>query len=224
MAITDWPADDRPREKLLLKGPCALSDAELLAIFLRIGVAGKSAVDLARELLSKFGSLSNLFAAGEKEFCEVLGLGPAKFAQMKAVLEMARRGLQEELVTGDVLSSPKVVRDFLRLLLHGREEEIFVVIFVDAQNRVIASEELFRGTLTQASVYPREVIKRALHFNAASVIFAHNHPSGLAKPSHADESLTEILKRALMLVDMKVLDHFIVAGSAIMSFAEQGLL
>jgi DNA repair protein RadC len=224
MAITDWPADDRPREKLLLKGPLALSDAELLAIFLRTGVHGKSAVDLARELLSKFGSLSHLFAASEKEFCAIAGLGPAKFAQLKAVLEMARRGLQEELTVGDVLSSPKAVRDFLRILLHGRQEEVFVSIFVDAQNRVIATEELFRGTLTQTSVYPREVVKRALHYNAAAVIFSHNHPSGVAEPSRADESLTDALKRALMLVDVKVLDHFIVAGSSAMSFAERGLL
>jgi len=224
MAITDWPADDRPREKLLLKGPFALSDAELLAIFLRTGIAGKSAVDLARELLTKFGSLHHLFAAGEKEFCAVPGLGPAKFAQLKAVLEMARRGLEEQLVTGNALSSPKAVRDFLRLLLHGRQEEVFVAIFADAQNRVIATEELFRGTLTQTSVYPREIVKRALHFNAAAVIFAHNHPSGIAEPSRADESLTEALKRALLLVDVKVLDHFIVAGSSAMSFAERGLL
>ena len=224
MAITDWPKDDRPREKLLEKGPAALSDAELLAIFLRTGVAGKSAVDLARELLRKFGSLAHLFAASEKEFCQVLGLGPAKYVQLKAVLEMARRGLHEELKTNDALSSPKSVRDYLRLLLQGRQEEVFVAIFLDAQNRVIATEELFRGTLTQTSVYPREVVKRALHHNAAATIFAHNHPSGIAEPSRADELLTQALKQALALVDVKALDHFIIAGSAAMSFAERGLL
>lgn len=224
MAITDWPADDRPREKLLTKGPAALSDAELLAIFLRTGVTGKSAVDLARELLANFGSLSRLFAASEQEFCALPGLGPAKYVQLRAVLEMAKRGLHEELRSGDALSSPKAVRDYLRLLLHGRQEEIFVAIFLDAQNRVIATEELFRGTLTQTSVYPREVVKRALHFNAAAVIFAHNHPSGVAEPSRADESLTQALKQALALIDVKVFDHFIIAGSAVMSFSERGLL
>ena len=224
MAITDWPADDRPREKLLTKGPAALSDAELLAIFLRTGVAGKSAVDLARELLTRFGSLTRLFAAEEKDFCAVLGLGPAKYVQLKAVLEMAKRGLAEELRAGDALSSPKAVRDYLRLMLQGRQEEIFVAIFLDAQNRVVATEELFRGTLTQTSVYPREVVKRTLHYNAAAVIFAHNHPSGVAEPSRADESLTQALKQALALIDVKVLDHFIIAGAAVMSFAERGLL
>ena len=224
MAISDWPADDRPREKLLTKGPAALSDAELLAIFLRTGLPGKSAVDLARALLARFGSLTHLFAASEKEFCEMPGLGPAKYAQLKAVLEMAKRGLNEELRAGDALSSPKAVRDYLRLLLHGRQEEIFVAIFLDAQNRIVATEELFRGTLTQTSVYPREVVKRALYFNAAAVIFAHNHPSGVAEPSRADESLTQALKAALALIDVKVLDHFIIAGSAAMSFSERGIL
>ncbi|MBA2690114.1 MAG: DNA repair protein RadC [Burkholderiales bacterium] len=224
MAITDWPKDDRPREKLLEKGPAVLSDAELLAIFLRTGVAGKSAVDLARGLLAKFGSLSELFAASQKEFCEGLGLGPAKYVQLKAVLEMARRGLQEGLKSGIALSSPTAVRDYLRLLLHGRREEVFVAIFVDAQNRAIATEELFHGTLTQTSVYPREVVKRALHFNAAAIIFAHNHPSGVAEPSRADEALTVELKQALALIDVKVLDHFIVGGANTMSFAERGLL
>lgn len=224
MAITDWPADDRPREKLLQKGPAALSDAELLAIFLRTGMTGKSAVDLARELLAKFGSLASLFAASEKEFCEVAGLGPAKYVQLKAVLEMAGRGLREQLQGGDALSSPKTVRDYLRLILHGRQEEVFVAIFVDAQNRVIATEELFRGTLSQTSVFPREVVKRTLHHNAAAIIFAHNHPSGLAEPSRADEVLTQGLKQALALIDVKVLDHFIIAGAGAMSFAERGLL
>lgn len=224
MTITKWPADDRPREKLLIKGPAALSDAELLAIFLRTGVTGKSAVDLARELLNKFGSLSQLFAASQEEFCSILGLGPAKYVQLKAVFEMAKRGLHEQLSTGNILSSPDAVRDFLKLFLHGKREEVFVAIFLDVQNRVIAVEELFSGTLTQTSVYPREVVKRVLHFNAAAIIFAHNHPSGNTEPSEADKNITDILKRALRLIDVKVLDHFIVAGSAINSFSERGLI
>ena len=224
MTITNWPTDDRPREKLLSKGSAALSDAELLAIFLRTGVKGKSAVDLARELLSRFGSLSNLFAASEKDFCSILGLGPAKYVQLKAVLEMAKRGLQEQLAITNVLSSPDAVREFLRIFLHGKQEEVFVAIFLDVQNRVIATEELFSGTLTQTSVYPREVVKRVLYHNAAAIIFAHNHPSGNTEPSEADKSITEILKRALRLIDVKVLDHFIVAGGNVTSFSERGIL
>lgn len=224
MAITDWPEGERPREKLLSKGPEALSDAELLAIFLRVGVTGKSAVDLARELLARFGSLSRLFAADLAAFGEMHGMGPAKYAQLRAVLEMAKRALQEELCAGDVLDSPGAVRDYLRLALAARQHEIFMAVFLDAQNRVISTEELFRGTLTQTSVYPREVVKRALYHNAASVIFAHNHPSGVADPSQADRQLTAALKQALALVDARVLDHFIVAGSDILSFSERGLL
>jgi DNA repair protein RadC len=224
MAITDWPEGERPREKLLTKGPEALSDAELLAIFLRVGVTGKSAVDLARELLARFGTLSRLFAADLVSFSETLGMGPAKYAQLKAVLEMARRALQEELRAGSVLDSPGAVRDYLRLTLAARPHEIFMAVFLDAQNRVVSTEELFRGTLTQTSVYPREIVKRALYHNAASVIFAHNHPSGVAEPSQADRQLTTALKQALVLVDTRVLDHFIVAGSDILSFSERGLL
>jgi DNA repair protein RadC len=224
MTITDWPVDDRPREKLLARGPAALSDAELLAIFLRIGVSGKSAVDLARELLGEFGSLSALCAASQKELCRLQGVGPAKFAQLQAVVEMARRALREKLSSGNALNSPSAVRDFLRLKMQALPHEVFVALFLDAQNRVIAVEELFRGTLTQTSVYPREVVKRALHHNAGAVILAHNHPSGVAEPSHADETLTQALRQALALVDIRVLDHFIVAGSAVLSFAERGLL
>ncbi|MHB0987001.1 MAG: RadC family protein [Sulfuricella sp.] len=224
MAITDWPEDERPREKLLKKGAASLSEAELLAIFLRTGMAGKSAVDLARELLGRFGSLAALFACGEKEFCRTPGMGAAKYAQLQAVLEMARRALGEEIAQRDALSSPQAVRDYLRLRLQGLPHEIFMALFLDAQNRVVASEELFRGTLTQTSVYPREVLKRALHHNAAALILAHNHPSGVAEPSHADQSLTQSLKNALALVDVRVLDHFIVAGSGFLSFAERGLL
>jgi DNA repair protein RadC len=224
MAISDWPVAERPREKLLKNGAVHLSDAELLAIFLRTGIAGKSAVDLARELLKSFQGLNGLFSADQNAFCQVPGMGPAKFAQLQAVLEMARRALEEKLKSGDTMSSPGSVRDYLRLSLQGKQHEVFIGIFLDAQNRTIATEELFRGTLTQTSVYPREVVKRALHHNAASIIFAHNHPSGVAEPSHADEILTQSLKQALSLVDVRVLDHFIVGGGAAMSFAERGLI
>ena len=224
MAILDWPVDDRPREKLLAKGADALSDAELLAIFLRTGVSGKSAVELARELLTRCGSLSALCAASERDLCEVTGMGQAKYAQLQAVLEMARRALKEKLSNGNALNSPAAVREYLRLRLQALPHEVFAVLFLDAQNRVIGIEELFRGTLTQTSVYPREVVKRALHHNAGAVIFAHNHPSGVAEPSHADETLTQALKQALALIDVRVLDHFIVAGSGVLSFAERGLL
>jgi DNA repair protein RadC len=224
MAITDWPEGERPREKLLSLGPGILSDAELLAIFLRTGVVGKSAVDVARELISHFGSLSALLSATRERFTAHHGLGQAKYAQLQAVVEMAKRALKENLKTGDALSSPAAVRDYLRLALGRRPYEVFMVLFLDAQNRMIAAEELFRGTLTQTSVYPREVVKAALAHNAAAVVFAHNHPSGLAEPSHADELLTRSLKQALGLVEVKVLDHFIIGGTEAMSFAERGLL
>ena len=224
MAITDWPLDDRPREKLLAKGPQSLSDAELVAIFLRTGVKGKSAVELAREQLLRFGSLSALAGAASESFCAAPGLGAAKYAQLQAALEIARRTLREKLDSGAVLSAPGAVRDYLRLALHGRQHEVFIVVFLDAQHRVTACEELFRGTLAQTSVYPREVVKRALHHNAAAVIFAHNHPSGVAEPSRADEALTAALKQALALIDVRVLDHFVVAGDGALSFAERGLI
>ena len=224
MAITDWPMLERPREKLLQRGPASLSDAELLAIFLRTGVRGKSAVDLARDLLVRCGGLGALFAAKRAELVSLPGLGDAKFSQLQAVLEMARRALAETLRSSDALSSPGAVRDFLRLTLASRDHEVFLAVLLDAQNRVLACDELFRGTLTQTSVYPREVVKCALARNAAAVIFAHNHPSGVAEPSHADEVLTQALKQALALVDIKVLDHFIVAGGSALSFAERGLI
>ncbi|MEW5903747.1 MAG: DNA repair protein RadC [Pseudomonadota bacterium] len=224
MSIMDWPEGERPREKLLQRGAAALSDAELLAIFLRVGVAGKSAVDLARDLLARFGSLTRLFAVAEHEFCAMHGMGRAKYVQLQAVLEMARRALQEEMQVGDALNSPRAVREYLRLLLQARKQEVFVALFLDAQHRVIASEELFQGTLTQTSVYPREVVKRALHHNAAAVIFAHNHPSGVAEPSQSDRLLTQALQQALDLIEVRVLDHFIVAGAGCLSFAEQGNL
>lgn len=224
MTIADWPVDERPREKLLAKGADALSDAELLAIFLRTGVSGKSAVDLARGLLARCGSLATLCAASERDLCELPGMGRAKVAQLQAVLELARRALREKISSGAALSSPAAVRDYLRLKLQALPHEVFVALFLDAQNRVIEIEELFRGTLTQTSVYPREVVKRALARNAGAVIFAHNHPSGVAEPSHADETLTQALKQALALIDVRVLDHFIVAGAGVVSFAERGLL
>ena len=224
MAITDWPLKERPRERLFALGAASLADAELLAILLRTGIKGKSAVDVARQLLGRFGSVSALLEAGPDNVVQTPGLGSAKLAQLQAALELARRALKEEISSRDALSSPRAVRDYLRLALAGREQEVFVVLLLDAQHRVIASEELFRGTLTQTSVYPREVVKCALKHNAAAVIFAHNHPSGVAEPSHADEILTRSLKAALALVDIQVLDHFIVAGSRTMSFAERGLL
>lgn len=224
MGINDWPEGERPREKLIQRGAAALSDAELLAIFLRTGVVGKSAVDLARDLLARFSSLTHMFAASEADFCAIHGMGQAKYVQMQAVLEMSRRALGEEMRSGDALNSPGAVRSYLQLLLRGRTQEVFMVIFLDAQHRVLSSEELFQGTLTQTSVYPREVVKRALYHNAAAVILAHNHPSGVAEPSQSDQLLTDALKQALALVDVRVLDHFIVAGSGCLSFAERGLL
>jgi DNA repair protein RadC len=224
MAITDWPEDDRPREKLLSKGAASLSDAELLAIFLRTGVVGKSAVDLARELLKRFDNLSGIFSASQDAFTEVNGMGPAKYVQFQAVLEMASRALAEKMREPHLLNSPQAVRDYLRLTLQSKPHEVFVGIFLDAQHRVIEVEELSSGTLTQTSVYPREVVKRALYHNAAAVIFAHNHPSGVAEASRADEDLTRALKQALKLIDVSVLDHFIVGAGGVLSFAERGLL
>lgn len=225
MAITDWPEAERPRERLLRHGAAHLSDAELLAIFLRVGVRGKSAVDLARDLLHRFGGLTGLFAAERPAFAQVPGMGDAKYAQLQAVLAMARRALGESLSQRTRLSSPETVRDYLRLALAQRPQEVFLALWLDAQNRLLLAEELSQGTLTQTSVYPREVVKAALAHNAAGVIFAHNHPSGVAEPSGADHQLTRALKDALALVEVKLLDHFIVAGTAPpLSFAERGWL
>jgi DNA repair protein RadC len=223
MAISDWPAEERPRERLLASGAAALSDAELLAVLLRTGVRGKSAVQLARELLDRFGSITRLLEEGPA-LRRVKGLGDAKSAQFAAAIELARRSSREELKSGAALTSPGAVRDYLRLAIGGRPHEVFVCIWLDAQHRVIKFDEPFRGTLTQTSVYPREVVKMALQINAAAVIFAHNHPSGVAQPSQADELLTANLKEALALVEVKVLDHFIIAGNQAISFAERGLL
>ena len=225
MAISDWPKAERPRERLLEQGAAVLSDAELLAIFLRVGLRGKSAVDLARQLIGRFGSLNRLFAASQAEFSTIPGMGPAKFAQLQAVIEMSRRALGEEMKDSDALTSPATVRDYLKLHLCGLAHEVFFALWLDSQNRLIVGEELFRGTLTQTSVYPREVVKRALWHNAAAVVLAHNHPSGVSEPSPADQSLTRELKQALALIDVRVLDHFIVAGQCQpLSFAERGLL
>jgi len=225
MAITDWPEDERPRERLLRQGAAVLSDAELLAIFLRVGIKGKSAVDLARELLARFGSLNRLFAATAPELSAVPGMGEAKYAQIQAVLEMSRRALGETLAEPAAFSSPGAVRDYLRLRLGNEPREVFLALWLDAQNRLLACDELFQGTLSQTAVYPREVVKTALARNAAAVILAHNHPSGVAEPSRADEHLTQALKQSLGLVDVRVLDHFIVAGNSLpLSFAERGLL
>ena len=224
MAIRDWPADTRPREKLLRQGVGVLTDAELVAVFLRTGVKGKSAVDLGRELLDRFGGLSGLCRADQKTACAAPGVGEAKYALLQAVMEMARRTLNEDMQGGDALDSPDAVRAYLRLLLHAKEYEVFCCVFLDAQNRVLAVEELFRGTLTQTSVYPREIVKRALTHNAGAIILAHNHPSGVAEPSQADRQLTRHLAEALALVDIRVLDHFIVAGATSLSFREAGQL
>ncbi|MGH8688063.1 MAG: RadC family protein [Burkholderiales bacterium] len=224
MGIGDWPEQERPRERLLAHGAERLSDAELLALCLRTGVRGRSAVDLGRELLARFGGLAGLLGAGPAALGGVRGLGPAKRAQLTAVSELARRALRENLRTGDALTSPGAVRDYLRLSLAARPHEVFVCLYLDAQHRVLGIDELFRGTLTQTSVYPREVVKSALAANAAAVIFAHNHPSGVAQPSQADELLTRQLREALALVEIRVLDHFIVAGNQALSFAERGLL
>ena len=223
MRITDWPPSERPRERLLEKGADTLSDAELVAVLLRSGVRGKSAVDMARELLTRFGGVTHMLEAGA-ELEAISGLGPAKRAQFAAAIELARRALQEKLEQSAALTSPGAVRDYLRLRLAARKEEAFLCIWLDAQHRAIQIEEPFRGTLTQTSVYPREIVKSALRFNAAAVIFAHNHPSGVAQPSQSDELLTRNLKDALALVEVKVLDHFIVAGHQAISFAERGLL
>ena len=220
MRISDWPLAERPRERLLAAGAGSLADAELLAVLLRTGVQGKSAVELARELLKQAGGLAGLLDADLR----MKGLGPAKRAQLAAALEIAKRALKEPLQSASALTSPGAVRDYLRLRLRGLQHEVFVCLWLDAQHRVVKADEAFRGTLTQTSVYPREIVKAALATNAAAVIFAHNHPSGAAQPSQADELLTRNLRDALALVDVKVLDHFIVAGAQAISFAERGLL
>ena len=226
MAINDWPADERPRERLLAEGPEGLSDAELLAIFLRVGVKGKSAVDLARDLIQHFqGDLHRLCTAEIVELASIHGMGPAKAAQMKAVFALTGRALGKQMQALDVLSSPNVVREYLKLHYGNLPYEVFVMLLLDTQNRLIKAIELFRGTLSQTAVYPREVVRTALLHNAAAVILAHNHPSGVATPSDADRTLTHQIQSALALIDVRLLDHFIVAGTAPpLSLAERGEL
>jgi len=224
MSISDWPLAERPREKMLLRGSAALSDAELLAIFLRTGIAGKSAVDLARDLLLEFGGLRWILEADREDFCRGRGLGDAKFCQLQAVLEMGRRHLSESLDTGSVLDSPDLVRRYLTCQLRHRQQEVFAALFLDSQNRLLRYEELFFGSVASASVYPREVVKKALALNAAALILCHNHPSGIAEPSDADERITKKLVAALDLVDIRVLDHMVVGDAEVVSFAERGLL
>ncbi|MGD9163875.1 MAG: DNA repair protein RadC [Chromatiales bacterium] len=224
MPITDWPSQERPREKLLQRGASCLSDAELLAIFLRTGVTGQTAVDLARGLLQEFGGLRQLLGADVKSFCRGKGLGLAKFTQLQAVLEMAHRYLQEQLQEGDTLTSPTTTRRYLQARLRHHPHEVFACLFLDNRHRMIAFEELFRGTIDGASVHPREVVKRALAHNAAALILAHNHPSGVAEPSQADRQITAHLKQAMSLVDIRVLDHIVVGEGEPVSLAERGWL
>lgn len=224
MGINDWTERERPRERLVREGAAALSNPELLALLLRVGVRGKSAVELGRDVLQHFGSLHGLFGATLDDFSEVHGLGMAKYAQLQAVMELARRAIAEQLQTGEAFASPDLVKRYLRMKLGGQRHESFLVLFLDVKNRLIADRELFRGTLTHASVYPREVVVEALARNAAAVILAHNHPSGVAEPSDADLRITRALVQALDLVEIRVLDHFVVAGPLVHSFAEHGQL
>ena len=224
MAIIDWPELERPREKMLHRGAKALSDAELLAIFLRVGTRGKTAVDLARDLLARYGSLRALLQADMKSFCQAPGLGTAKYAQLQAAMEMMRRHLAETLQKGDVLENPEATRQFLTARLRHLGHEVFAMLFMDNRHHIITFEELFHGTINGASVYPREIVKRALQLNAAAVILAHNHPSGVAEPSQADRNLTARLKEALGLVEVRVLDHFVIGDGQCVSFAERGWL
>jgi DNA repair protein RadC len=224
MGIRDWPDQERPREKLLQQGAAALSDAELLAIFLRTGTRGCSAVELARRMLKQFGSLRGVLQVGQQAFCSLPGLGSTKYVQLQAVLEIGRRYLADEVRRGSVLDSPQATRDLLGLKMRHLAHEVFACLFLDNQHQVIHYEEMFRGTLDGASVYPREVVKRALELDAKALIFAHNHPSGIAEPSQADRDLTQRLQEALGLVEIRVLDHFIVGDGQPLSFAERGLL
>jgi len=222
MAICDWPSSERPREKLIEKGPQALSDAELLAIFLRTGYRGKSAVDLARELLVHFNGLRPLLEASKEDFCRCQGLGDAKYTQLQSVMEMSRRHLSESLRYGSSLNSPREVRQFLTSHLRHRMREVFAVLFLDSQHRLITYEELFFGTIDSANIHPREILRQALAHNASAVILAHNHPSGIAEPSQSDRHVTDILTKALGLVDIRVIDHLVIGDGHIVSFAERG--
>jgi DNA repair protein RadC len=225
MPLKDLPPDAQPREKLLARGAGALGDAELLALLLRTGLPGQGVLQMAQALLDRFGGISGLLHTTAEDLKQVKGLGgPAKRAELVAVLELARRALAQQLKEREVFGSPGAVKHYLQLHLAARAHEVFGVLFLDAQNRLLAMEELFRGTLTQTSVYPREIVKRALEWHAGAVILAHNHPSGVAEPSTADQTLTRALKAALQLVDVRVLDHFVVGHGEVISFAERGLL
>ena len=224
MPICDWPATERPREKLLARGAEALSDAELLALFLRTGVRGRSAVDVARDLLGRFGGLRGLMGARREEACGSPGLGPAKYAELQAALELATRHFEEALRRGPAMTRPRATREFLSARLRDLPHEVFCCLYLDSRHRVIRFKELFRGTIDGAQVHPREVVREALAHNAAAVILAHNHPSGVAEPSHADRSITRRLSQALSLLDIRVLDHVIVGDGYCESFAERGLL
>jgi len=224
MAIKQWPAGDQPREKLIKMGASSLSDAELLAIFVRTGVVGCSAVELARQLLHDYGSLAALFNASREQFCSARGLGPVKYVQLQAVLEMAKRYFWEELAQSPALNSAQQAQDYIYMKMRDLQREVFSCLFLNAQNQVICYEELFFGTINQAPVFPRELAKKALQHNAAAVILAHNHPSGVAEPSSADKAITEVIMDALNLLDIRVLDHFVVGRNQLYSFAEHGLL
>jgi DNA repair protein RadC len=224
MPISDWPEQERPREKLLSKGAASLSDAELLAIFLRTGLQGKTAIDLSRDLLTEFDGLRGMIEADSRSFCQIRGLGLAKYSQIQAAIELGKRYLQENLGKKDVLSSPNDTKNFLIAQLRAYPHEVFACLFLDNRHQIISFDEMFKGTIDGASVYPREVVKQALARNAAAVIFAHNHPSGIAEPSLADKNITRRLQEALKLVDIRVLDHFIIGDNTAVSFAELGLL
>ena len=224
MSLKQLPSASRPREKLLSHGPEALTDAELLAIFLRTGIAGMNAIELATSLLEQFGSLRALLAASKEEFCRHKGLGPAKYALLQAVLAMSHRHFEEKLKKEDALTSPAHTRRYLSQKLRDRHREAFYVLFLDNQHRVLTGEVLFEGTIDAASVYPREVVKRSLELNAAALILAHNHPSGVAEPSQADRRITRRISDALALVDIRILDHFVVGDGEIVSFAERNWL
>jgi len=224
MPLKDLPAEMRPREKLLARGSAALSDVELLALLLRTGLPGRGVFDLAQQVLSTFNGMGGLLQADAADLKRIKGLGPAKRAEIAAVLEIARRALAQPLREQPVFDAPAKVKDYVALHLGGLTQEVFAVLFLDGQHRLLQLEPMFHGTLTQTSVYPREVVKRALQLNAGAVILAHNHPSGVAEPSRADEHLTQALKGALQLVDVRVVDHLVVGQGTVLSFAERGLL
>ena len=224
MSLKDLPADQRPREKLLERGPAALADTELLALLLRTGLPGHDVFKLSQQVLEQFGGFAGLLQVSADELGRIKGLGPAKRAELVAVMEMARRALAQQVSAAPVFDSPQRVKDYVALQLGGRAQEVFAVLFLDGQHRLLRMEEMFQGTLMQTSVYPREVVRRALALNAGAVILTHNHPSGLAEPSRADEFLTQTLKSALALVDVRVLDHLVVGQGQVVSLAERGLL